>query len=75
MSIGEPTELVDQYGRTWQLKADGGYSPIYVHDGMAVPGSFVTDGKMGLPTDAVLSNPNYPPLCDICLNGRKQEQS
>lgn len=64
----EHPDIVDGYGRAWTWKA--GRGDIYVHDGMAFPKAFLTEGRIGLPRQSVLDNPNYAHLCPVCLDGR-----
>jgi hypothetical protein len=64
----EHPDIVDHHGRVWTW----GKGTLYRHCGLAWPQRFVKDGRHGLPSDQVLSNPNYPKLCDVCLNGRTQ---
>lgn len=65
----EHPDITDRHGRVWTWRGRG---DLYRHDGMACPKEFVLDGAIGLPSQAVLDNPNYGELCGICLNGRKR---
>ncbi|MEV4939619.1 hypothetical protein [Streptomyces zaomyceticus] len=60
--------ITDRFGRVWRWKGRG---DIYVHCGSAVPKSFLDDGRMGLPAQRALDNPNYD-LCGVCLDGRQR---
>lgn len=66
----EHPDIVDGYRRTWTWKP--GHGDVYVHDGMAVPKDFLTNGGAGLPQQSVLDNPNYGELCGTCLDGRER---
>lgn len=54
-------ELYDALGRTWVWRN----KDLYAHDGMAWPLAFITNPKIGLPTQHALDNPNYQ-WCAIC---------
>lgn len=65
----EHPDITDPYGRVWVWKP--GRGDLYRHDGMAFQGDWLREpGRIGLPSQAVLDNPNYDDLCGICLNGR-----
>lgn len=67
----EHPDIVDGYDRTWTWKP--GHGDVYVHDGMAFPGDWLKEpGRIGLPSQKVLDNPNYGELCATCLNGRER---
>jgi hypothetical protein len=66
LEAAEHPDIIDHHGRVWTWwKGD-----LYRHCGNAAPSHMID--WFGLPKDAVLSNPNYPKLCGICLNGRTQ---
>ncbi|MFH8805258.1 hypothetical protein ACH4F6_37910 [Streptomyces sp. NPDC017936] len=52
----EHPDITDRFGRVWTWKT--GRGDIYVHDGMAFPRAFLEDDAVGLPSQAVLDNPN-----------------
>lgn len=70
MERAEHPDITDRHGRVWTWKPDRG--DVYVHDGLAWPRRFVEDGRIGLPSQAVLDNPNYGHLCTTCLDGRER---
>jgi hypothetical protein len=67
----EYPDITDHHGRVWVWwKGD-----LYRHCGLAFPEDWIINGRpgrdrLGLPSQAVLDNPNYGHLCDICMNGR-----
>lgn len=63
----EHPDITDRFGRVWAWRGRG---DLYRHDGMAFPKAFVVDDAIGLPSQAVLDNPNHGHLCAVCLNGR-----
>jgi hypothetical protein len=67
----EHLDITDAHGRVWTWKSGAG--DIYTHDGMAFPGDWLKKpGRIGLPSQTVLDNPNYDKLCTVCLDGRER---
>jgi hypothetical protein len=64
MDVAEHPDITDALGRVWTW-IPGGSGNLYGHDGMAWPREDVEDPGIGLPTPAVLENPNYH-WCRLC---------
>ena len=64
----EHPDIIDGHGRAWTWIGRG---DVYRHDGAAFSEDWIREeGRIGLPSQRVLDNPNYGHLCDTCLNGR-----
>jgi hypothetical protein len=64
MDVAEHPDIVDALGRVWTW-IPGGSGNLYGHDGMAWPREHVERPDVGLPSSAVLANPNYS-WCELC---------
>lgn len=63
----EHPDITDHLGRVWTWRGRG---DLYRHCGIAAPAAMID--QFGLPSRAVLDNPNYGELCDVCLAGRER---